>query len=80
MPIRRIHAGQVYLGKDVLEALGIRDGDLVSIEVSGNEIVLRPVKTVNKDTLELIKMLKETRAHGDRVDYFEEYKYEDIGG
>jgi len=72
LPIRRIHAGQVYLGRDALEALGIKDGDEVEIEVRENEIVLRPVKTVDKDTLELIKMLKETKAQGDRVDYFEE--------
>ncbi len=77
---RRVHAGQVYLGKEVLEALGIKDGDEVEIEVRGDSIVIRLVKTVDRDTLDLIKMLKEVKALGDREDYFEEYDYGDIGG
>ncbi len=80
MPIRKIHAGQVYLGKEVLKALGIRDGDEVEIEIKEGEIVLRPIRAIDKDTLDLIKMLKETKASGDYTDYFEEYDYEDIGG
>jgi len=80
LPIRKIHAGQVYLGKEVLKALGIRDGDEVEIEIKEGEIVLRPIRAIDKDTLDLIKMLKETKASGDYTDYFEEYDYEDIGG
>ena len=80
MPIRKIHAGQVYLGKEVLKALGIRDGDEVEIEIKEGEIVLRPIRAIDEDTLDLIKMLKETKASGDYTDYFEEYDYEDIGG
>ena len=40
----------------------------------------RFVKTLDKDALVLIKMLKETRAYGNYVDYFKEYCYEDVGG
>ncbi len=40
----------------------------------------RFVKTLDRDTLDLIKMFKETRAYGDYIDYFKEYGYEDVGG
>ena len=42
--------------------------------------MLRPVKAIDKDIFDLIKMLKETKASGDYTDYFEEYDHEDIGG
>jgi len=81
LPIRRrVHAGQVYLGKEILNALGIKDGDEVELEVKGGEVILRPVGTLDKDTLELIRLLRETKASGNREDYFEEYDYEDSGG
>lgn len=80
MPIRRrIHAGQVYLGKEVLNALGLKDGDEVELEVRTGEAVIKPVKTVDNDTLNLIKLLREAKAGGGREDYFEEYEYGDIG-
>ncbi len=77
---RRINAGHVYLGRSVLEAPRIRDGDEVYIEVRGDVVIIKPVGGVDKDTLELIKMLEETRAYGGHVDYFEEYDYGDLGG
>ena len=81
MPIRRrVHAGQVYLGKEILDALGLREGDEVELEVKGDEVVVRPVKTVDKDTLELVRLLREAKIGGGREDYFEEYDYEDVGG
>ncbi len=81
MPIRRrVHAGQVYLGKEVLDMLGIKDGDEVELEVREGEAVIRPVKAIDKDTLDLIKLLREVRASGSREDYFEEYDYEDVSG
>jgi len=76
---RRIHSGQVYLGKELMEALGIKDGDEVELEARGKEIIIRPVKEMDKDTLDLIRMLKETKAIGGHEDYFKEYDYEDIG-
>lgn len=81
MPIRRrIHAGQVYLGKEIINALGIKDGDEVELEVRGGEVIIRPAKAIDKKTLELMKLLREARADGSREDYFEEYDYEDVGG
>ncbi len=81
MPIRRkVHAGHVYLGKKVLEALGVKDGDEVEIEVRDNEVVIRPVKVIDRNTLDLLKLLREVKAGGSREDYFEEYDYEDVGG
>ncbi len=77
---RRIHAGQVYLGREVLRALGVRDGDEVEIEVRGREVVLRPIETVDRDTRELLEILEKPQASGGREDYFEEYDYGDIGG
>ncbi len=56
MPVRRrVHAGQVYLGKEILDALGNEEEDEVELEVRGNEVVIRPVKAIDKDTLDLIK-------------------------
>ncbi|MCD6085103.1 MAG: AbrB/MazE/SpoVT family DNA-binding domain-containing protein [Desulfurococcales archaeon] len=81
MPIRRrVHVGQVYLGREVLGALGIRDGDEVELEIRGSEAVIRSVKAIDKDTLDLIRLLGEVKASGGREDYFEEYDYEDISG
>jgi len=81
LPIRRrIHAGQVYLGKEIINALGIKDGDEVELEVRGSEVIIRPAKAIDKKTLELMRLLKEARAGGSREDYFEEYDYEDVGG
>ena len=81
MPIRRkVHAGHVYLGKEVLDALRIRDGDEVELEVRDGEVVIRPVKEVDKDTLDLVRLLREVKAGGSREDYFREYDYEDISG
>lgn len=81
MPIRRkVHAGQVYLGKEIINALGIKDGDEVELEVRGSEVIIRPAKAIDKKTLELMRLLKEARAGGSREDYFEEYDYEDVGG
>jgi len=39
--------------------------------------VIRPVKTVDRDTLDLIRLLREIKAGGGRKDYF---NYEDVGG
>jgi len=81
VPIRRrVHVGQVYLGREVLGALGIRDGDEVELEIKDGEAVIRPVKAIDKDTLDLIRLLGEVKASGGREDYFEEYDYEDISG
>lgn len=81
MPVRRrIHAGHVYLGKEVLDTFGIKDGDEVELEIREGEVVMRPVRAIDKDTLELIRLLREVKAGGDREDYFEEYNYEDVGG
>lgn len=81
MPVRRkIHAGQVYLGKEILNALGIKDGDEVELEVKEGKVVIRPVKVIDKDTLDLIRLLREVKTRGSREDYFEEYDYEDVGG
>jgi len=36
LPVRRrVHAGRVYLGKEILDALGLRDRDEVELEVRG---------------------------------------------
>ena len=81
MPVRRkIHAGQVYLGKEILNALGIKDGDEVELEVKEGKVVIRPVKDIDENTLDLIRLLREVKTSGSREDYFEEYDYEDIGG
>jgi len=81
LPVRRkIHAGQVYLGKEILNALGIKDGDEVELEVKEGKVVIRPVKVIDKDTLDLIRLLREVKTRGSREDYFEEYDYEDVGG
>lgn len=79
MPVRRrVHAGQVYLGEEVLSVLGIKDGDEVELEVRDGEVVLRPVRAVDSATIELIDMLKNPRVEGGHEDYSEEYDYEDV--
>lgn len=70
----------MYLGKEVLDALRIRDGDEVELEVRDGGVVIRPVKGVDKDTLDLVRLLREVKAGGSREDYFREYDYEDISG
>ena len=77
---RRIHAGQVYLGREVLRTLGLRDGDEVVIEVREGEAVIKPLKTVDEDTRSLLEILGKPEARGGYEDYFEEYSYDDIGG
>jgi len=80
LPVRRrIHAGQVYLGKEVLQTLGVRDGDEVELEIRGGELVIRPVRELDENTLDLLKILREIKAGGGHEDYFEEYDYDDIG-
>ena len=70
----------MYLGKEILNALGIKDGDEVELEVKEGKVVIRPVKVIDKDTLDLIRLLREVKTSGSREDYFEEYDYEDVGG
>ena len=77
---RRVHAGHAYLGKEILKALGIKDGDEIELEVRNGEAIIRPVKVIDRDTLNLLRLLKEVRASGGHEDYFEEYDYEDISG
>ena len=80
MPVRRrIHAGQVYLGKELLQTLGVRDGDEVELEIRGGELIIRPVRELDENTLDLLKILREVRAGGGHKDFFEEYSYDDIG-
>lgn len=71
---------RIYLGREVMDALGISDGDEVELEVRGGEAVVRPVRAIDKDTLDLIRLLREVKAGGSHKDYFEEYDYEDISG
>ena len=77
---RRVRAGHVYLGREVMEALGVKDGDVVEIEVRDGEAVIRPVRTVDGETLDLVRLLGEAKAGGGREDYFEEYNYGDMDG
>ncbi len=63
-----------------MKVLGVKDGDIVEVEVKEGEAVIRPVKSTDKSTLEILKILKETKAYGGYEDYFEEYNYEDIEG
>ncbi len=37
-------------------------------------------RRIDKDTLDLVKMLREGKRKGGREDYFREYGYGDIGG
>ncbi len=80
MVIRKVHAGHVYLGRTILAALGLRDGDKVEIELRNGEVVLRPVRGSDDSARKLIKLLEESSAEGGREDFFEEYEYEDVGG
>ena len=77
---RRVRSRRIYLGREVMDALGISDGDEVELEVRGGEAVVRPVRAIDKDTLDLIRLLREVKAGGSHKDYFEEYDYEDISG
>ena len=77
---RRVRAGHVYLGREVMEALGVKDGDVVEIGVRDDEAVIRPVRTVDGETLDLVRLLGEAKAGGGREDYFEEYDYGDMDG
>ena len=79
MPVRRrIHAGRLYLGKEVMEALRVKDGDVVQLEVREGVAVIRPVREVDRETPDPVRLLGEVRASGGREDYFEEYDYEDL--
>jgi len=81
LPVRRrIHSGQVYLGREVMSLLGVKDGDEVELEVRDGVAIIKPVKSVDESTLELLKILKEPRAAGSYEDFFEEYSYDDIEG
>ena len=66
---RRIHSGQVYLGREVMKVLGVKDGDIVEVEVREGEAVIRSVKSTDKSTLEMLKILKETKAYGGYEDF-----------
>lgn len=59
MPVRRrIHAGHVYLGKEVLDTLGIKDGDEVELEIREGEVVIRPVRAIDKRYSGIDKVVK----------------------
>ncbi len=58
---RRIHAGQVYLGKEIMELLGVKDGDEVELEVRNGEVIIRSVKEIDENTMNLLMMLKKPR-------------------
>jgi len=77
---RKVHVRHEYLGKKVLDTPRIKDGDEVELEVRDGEVIIRPVKGVDKDTLDLVRLLREVKAGGSREDYFREYDYEDISG
>lgn len=36
--------GQIVLPKEVREALGLREGDRVSVEIEGDHVTLRPIQ------------------------------------
>ncbi len=59
---RRVHAGHVYLGKEILDTLGIKDGDEVELEVKEGEVIVGPVKVIDNDTLELIRLLRKVKV------------------
>ncbi|GEM_PF-5901618 len=62
MPVRRrIHTGQVYLGKELLQTLGVRDEDEVELKIRGRELVIRPVRELGENTLGLLRILRELR-------------------
>ena|GEM_PF-1582895 len=76
---RRIHAGQVYLGKQIMESLNMKDGDEVIVEARNGVVIIRPVRSIDEHTKKLLLMLEKTELMGSSDDYFQEYDYEDIG-
>ncbi len=52
-----------------MKVLGVKNGDIVEVEVREGEAVIRPVKSTDKSTLEILKILKETKAYGGYEDF-----------
>ena len=51
MEVKVERGGRIALPPDVLKALGIREGDILKLEVVGRSIVLRAVKAIRVDDL-----------------------------
>jgi len=47
--------GQMVLPKAVREALGVAEGDQLWVEVEGNRVILRPVSSLVRESLGLLR-------------------------
>jgi AbrB family looped-hinge helix DNA binding protein len=47
--------GQMVLPKAVREALGVTEGDQLWLEVEGNRVILRPVSSLVRESLGLLR-------------------------
>jgi len=47
--------GQMVLPKAVREALGVTEGDQLWVEVEGNRVILRPVSSLVRESLGLLR-------------------------
>jgi AbrB family looped-hinge helix DNA binding protein len=47
--------GQMVLPKAVREALGVNEGDQLWVEVEGNRVILRPVSSLVRESLGLLR-------------------------
>lgn len=52
--------------------------DEMESKTKDNGVATRPMRTVDKNTLDLIEVLRRPEAYGGHEDYFKEYDYEDI--
>ena len=51
MEVKVERGGRIALPPDVLKALGLREGDVLKLEVVSKSIVLRAVKAITVDDL-----------------------------
>jgi len=51
MEVKVERGGRIALPPDVLKALGLREGDVLKLEVVGKSIVLRAAKAITVDDL-----------------------------
>lgn len=61
--VKVIRHGQITLPKQIRDALGIREGDLLDVRLTGADVLLRPKAAVDREVAgeRLFQMLEEIR-------------------
>lgn len=62
--------GQFVVPKDFREQLGLHPGTEITVEVKGNELVVKPAKTTEEFLKEFFTSSKRLKIKGDPVKWF----------